>query len=525
MFDDLNNLESNSVITTDVCIIGTGPAGISLARTFIDTNFEILLLESGTFQYETDTQNLYKGKINKDLPPVPLHASRLRYLGGTSNHWTGHCGPFKEVDFKKREWIANSGWPISLIDLEPYYRSAHDVIKLGPYNYDAKNWTKNNSQVFDFKETPFVNSMLQQAPQRFGPFYKKELEGQENIRVLLHANLSLLKTDRALKNIDYIEIKSLKGVKATVKAKKFVLACGGVENARLMLHSKLDEITPNIGNYYSFHPRLITSQLELKQPVGSETSPYLWQDLQETFVKLFIDIEEEIQVKDRLPNNAFNLMNIANSENIGYTALKKVRNAAQGDHPLSNIYQDIATVFRNFESVASQLKNRHVNNPRYKLAVMTYIDQIPNKDSRITLSRELDALGVPKPHVQWNYLKEDLESTIEFNNKFAVAVGASGIGRLHVDPKLSSPKHFEKLIRESSGGGHQMGTTRMSNNKTKGVVDKNLKVHNINNLYCAGSSVFPTFSWINPTMTIVALSLRLGDHLIDQLGKSNESNS
>jgi len=512
MFTSLNENSIGNEIIADICIVGGGPAGITLARSFLNSDTSVVLIESGNDSYDLPTQNLYKGKIENNLPPVPLDASRLRYFGGTSNHWTGHCGPFRKIDFEQRDWIENSGWPFDLDEMHQYYNEAHSEIELGLYNYSVADWLKSENQIFDWGGTSFNNAMLQQNPQRFGLRYRESIEKSNNVHCITDANLTQINYSVG-NSVKSVQVESLSGSVAIVKAKKYVLCCGGVENARILLNSPAPQNLPALGRYFSFHPRLITGELTLNVPVGSKSSVYGWQQQGDIFTKVFVELLDEFQRNNKLPNNSFNFLNIYQPENPGYTALKKIRNAAQGMHPLSNLYKDMAGVAMNLDGIVNQWRNRHVDNPQYKYAIMTYMDQIPNPNSKVVLADNMDELGVRRTRVEWDYLKKDQEHVIRINEMLAKAVGEKGIGRIKMETNLGDTSVFKRLMQDSSGGGHQMGTTRIGSDIETSVVDSNLRVHGSENLYCAGSSVFPTYSWVNPTMTIVALSLRLNRHL------------
>jgi choline dehydrogenase-like flavoprotein len=286
-----------------------------------------------------------------------------------------------------------------------------------------------------------------------------------------------------------------------------------VENARLLLNSSFDEVLDKIGRYYSFHPRIETARIALSKPLLKRNSPYDWNSLNGTEVRTLIKLSEAQQQHKKLPNYAAILSVVAKQNLESYSALKRLRDRIAADRSAVGFFEDVVTFLSDINGAKKQWQNRHGNIEHQEYSVVTYMDQIPNPDSRIVLDRAKDMLGLRKSKVLWEYFDYERKSIIEFNKQIALGLGAANIGRLKIDMKLDDRNHFEKLMRLDSGGGHQIGTTRMSLDKTTGVVDKNCKLHGIDNLYCAGSSVFPTTSWINPTMTIVALASRLAEHL------------
>ena len=178
-----------------------------------------------------------------------------------------------------------------------------------------------------------------------------------------------------------------------------------------------------------------------------------------------------------------------------------------------SITDDLLSVLGNFGSFAREYRRHRNTDKFYSFDLMTYLDPVPDHRNMIELNNERDELGMRRCTATWKPSANDLEFTREFNLEMARYIGQLGIGRVKIKSALYDPEEFKELVRDSSGGGHQMGTTRMSETIDAGVVNSDLRVHGTSNLYCSGSSVFPTYSWANPTMTIVALSARLGDHL------------
>lgn len=513
MISDINSISSDTHVNTDVCIVGAGAAGITLALELIDSGLSVLLLESGNFNFDQITQNLYSGAIEDNLPPIPLTALRLRYFGGTTNHWGGHCAPFDSIDFQKREWLQNCEWPITRAELEPYYKKAQEIIELGPYQYDAEHWYKDNKDIFDLSGTELRNSLLQMNGQRFGSRYRNKLDDSKNITVLLNSNLTNIHVNDSFDAITSLEVRSIGGAFLSVTPKQTVLACGGIENARLLMNSSFDKKLDKIGRYYSFHPRIKTARIALSNLLEKKNSPYDWTSVNNTLSRTLLSLSAKHQKRAGLPNHAA-LLQIVTRENLeSYSALKRLRGRVTADHEARGFFDDVATFLSDIGGAREQWKNRHGNTKRSEFSVVTYMDQVPNPDSRITLGEEKDSLGLRKSNVSWRCFDFERESIVEFNKQVAIGLGSANIGRLQIDTQLNDKKHFDELMRRESGGGHQIGTTRMSFSAENGVVDKNCKLHGVENLYCAGSSVFPTTSWVNPTMTIVALASRLASHL------------
>jgi choline dehydrogenase-like flavoprotein len=228
-------------------------------------------------------------------------------------------------------------------------------------------------------------------------------------------------------------------------------------------------------------------------------------------------MRDAVQQRERLPNHAGVITQTALPETRGYSAGKRLYARLRGKESREGLFDDLADFLSDFDSAAAGAWQRwersYSRGTISLLTVDTYLESVPNPESRIVLDDEVDPLGAPRARVRWAYRDFEPSGVQRFNEVIGKALGAAGVGRLRIAEHLEDETTFFKLIRELSGGGHQMGTTRMSDNLQTGVVDSNCKVHGVANLYCAGSSVFPTGSWGNPTMTIVALALRLAEHL------------
>jgi len=259
----INDFDNIDIVKSDICIIGGGPAGISIANSLINSNLKVLLIESGSEKYDKRNQALSSG-INEDFgdypyPSYSLIGARVRALGGSSMVWRGWSAPLQEIDLKERSWVPNSGWPIGLNELTKYYEKAQDTLDLGPFLYndellqlgDDKPELIDN-RIFKLKcwQFPFKN------PTRFWGKYKIDLKNSKNVTVILDANLYDFVTNDANNRVEKIKVSSLDKKKITIEAQYYVLATGGIENARLILNherkhgKKLGNHADIVGSYF-----------------------------------------------------------------------------------------------------------------------------------------------------------------------------------------------------------------------------------------------------------------------------------
>jgi choline dehydrogenase-like flavoprotein len=506
MHADGRLLDNDLVIEGDICIVGAGAAGISMALDWNNTGYKVILLEGGGFEYDSKIQDLYAGKTTGQ-PYYPLMSARLHYFGGTTGHWAGFCSTFDPIDFRKRDWVKFSGWPIGPADLDPYYKKAQKKLELGPYEYSATYWQKTDPALMPLIKSDSVvwNKIWQfSPPTRFGQKYKNEILQSRNIHLYTYANVVQMNTNENGTVVKEIIVRNLEGRKQRIRAKRFILACCAIQNARLLLASN-HQFPNGLGNGHDLVGRFFMEHLEIK-------SAELWLMKPDT-LKLYAFVFGITKARAELAIQAqkqeeFGMLNGTVSL-LPLEIAKKMKPAIeawnQKDPRLSadRFMGGIAKVEK--ETILPSSGSRG-----YQL--FTRIEQAPNPNCRVTLDAERDGLGVPRASLHWELSSMEKNSLRKINRLIGEEVGRAGIGRVRLMDYLTNPNDLT-WPTFTGGGWHHMGTTRMSEDPKQGVVDANCKVHGISNLFVAGSSCFTTAGAANPTLTLVALTLRLSDHI------------
>ena len=527
MFVDARNISSGSNITTQICIVGAGAAGITLARELNGSGLACVLLESGGTEFDSRTQELYAGD-NIGRPFLDLTTCRLRYFGGTTNHWGGWCLPLDPIDFEMREGLPYRGWPFGRVALDPWYRRAQDVCQIGPFDYAPADWGVVQSKLpAPFRGPHFVPRIIQQSPPvRFASAYGLELQSSSNITVYLWANACRFETNDAGSEVQSLSVRTLSGRGFEVDAKVFVLAAGGIENARLLLVSGqkegqgLGDGRGLIGRFFMTHIHYSGGLLAVADPPtdlyfdpGGGIAIYRGGDMPREFVS-FVGLSEETMRQHHLPNIMLQWAYEIPTARGGLNAAVRVLTFSEGAHEmLADLHSILHDIEGRHQYVNSKVFQRE-GAPVEGLWLYCYLEPVPNRDSRIRLSRERDAIGMRKVAVDWNVTAEDKRNGAAILRLLGAEVARTGFGRLR---SFLEDDNDAKWPMDMHGNEHHMGTTRMHRDPSLGVVNEDCRVHGVANLYAAGSSVFPTAGAANPTLTITALALRLADHLKEEL--------
>ena len=533
-------------IEADLCIIGAGAAGIAIARTFIGTSVSVCLIESGGLAGENSSQALYEG-LSIGRPAFDSANSRMRIFGGSCTLWGGGCITLSKQDLSHRDWVPNSGWPISYDELEPYYARARSYCQIESHDFsDGSFLTPLSRPAIPFNDGTLVNQVFARSPILFGQAYRDELGQAPNITVLLHANLLELQATADGSSVDHVRIATLAGRQGQVRARHYVLACGGIENARLLLMS--DSVAPNglgndhdlVGRYFMDHPSGTMGSVHTDTPERL-TQPYdrnLGKGPAPSFPE--IGLSGEFQKDRRVLSGRVHPFAVEDAVPKGIQALRNLRatlrppaqdegsvlerrlcaamknGPSNGDDGLASAEGIGKLALRlglGVGDIVRAMAQKLADKPTVRsnrVELIGYFEQAPNPDSRITLGNERDALGQRKVCVDWQLTSLDTQTYHTAAVLFGTELARACDGRFELAPWLAAGDHG---MPEVHGTAHHLGTTRMSDDPSHGVVDRQCRVHGIDNLHIAGSSVFPTGGWAFPTFTIAALSLRLADSL------------
>jgi choline dehydrogenase-like flavoprotein len=515
---EAHTVPRDECLRTDVCIVGAGAAGITLARALAQQRIEVTLIESGAIESDDETQRLYQG-VTSGQPYYPLDQCRLRLFGGTTNEWGGWCRPLDAIDFESREWVPYSGWPFGRADLDRYYARAHEVCGLGACEYEATAGPAGSASLLNRENAAFEHTLFRINPLRFGRAFRRVLERSRHIRLLLNANAVEVVMDATHQRATSVRCATLGGNAFRVECRRVVLAGGGIENARLLLASR-SAFPSGIGNQHDLVGRFFSDHVHV--PLGlvrarsaSEDAFYARHRRVDCVARGGLALTDGFARATRRQGFAVTFHNADDPHDVlspqtssSYRSLRylltSLGHARSPQHPLRHL----RVVAEGLGEAASLTYRRLVPPTARRLTIGARAEQRPHPNNRVTLDGRLDALGMPTVRLDWRLASEDLENIRICRTRLLQELRNAGEQVLTEHSR--DDDEWQELIRP---GAHHCGTTRMHRAPAQGVVDEHCRVHGVRNVFIAGSSIFPTIGSAPPTLTIVALALRLSDHL------------
>jgi len=540
LFDQPSQLPDRDK-TWDVCVVGTGPVGMSLAMELERLGREVLVLESGPFDVDSTTAPERRAEIADARRHAPMEIAVCRALGGTSWTWGGRCVAYDDVDFMRRNFVPESDWPLGHDEIRPWYRTACEYLLCGDDTFQKPLGQEVTAGLAD----DFVERWATES--RVILIHRERLQKSERIKVCLNSTVVDLDLGQDGQAVQSLTV-ATPGGNVGIKAHQIILATGGVETTRLLL--SVQRHWPRhfagtggpLGRYYMGHISGKIASIVLDDPARIGDYDFILDNNGAYFRRRFM-LTADAQVENKVLNTAFwpdnpPFYDPAHRSGVlsavflalaippvGRRLLSEgIRLAHTGPKPYplgAHLFNAIVGAPRAAFDMYAIIRDRFIRKPKKpgflvhnkggKYALHYHAEQIPNPDSRITLSDNLDRYGVPRASIDLRFVEQDVQSVIDSHRLLDAALRANKIGRLefwYPEERLS-----ERVMEQAADGYHQVGTTRMGTDPAQSVVDPNLKVHGVDNLFIASSSVFPTTGQANSTLLAVALAMRLAGHL------------
>jgi choline dehydrogenase-like flavoprotein len=524
--EDAKDIPADTEIRTDICVVGTGAAGLTIARLFNKTDVDVVVLEAGGLEREVSIEEAVFSTEDLGLPHLNPIPDRGRWFGGSTNLWFGRIAIPTPIDFETRSWVSNSGWPISFEELRPWFHLAADILEVDHFDkIEIRNWPAN----------PTIETFIEQGGANLEVFlwanagllasrHHQILKTSDNVRVILNATaVELLQMEHSA-DIQSITAREPEGKRFRIKASTYVLAAGGLENPRLLLASTgrsragVGNAYDQVGRYYMEHPRgdrlaevglqNLTAEQISKLVLLDEKAPTPFGKAQ-----LRVTFPPAMQLQEGLLNHSLHGYLVSPYHDASsYQSVRRVWHRLSGSAlpSTTSVRADVALAIRSLPNLAT-LASKWLTNrgAPSRLVVVDQMEQEPDPLSRVTLNpQKRDHFGLPKLEVDWRIGDSTYRSQRRMHSFFKGMLERAGINSF--TSKMLDEPECRPLLWDLK---HPMGTTRMASGPQRGVVDENCRVHGIRNLYIAGSSVFSTGGHANPTLTIVALAARLASHL------------
>jgi choline dehydrogenase-like flavoprotein len=559
-------LSGSSELSAHLAVVGAGPAGIVIALEAAKNGYEVLLIESGFDKFDVHAQQLADAAAWDPDRHAPMSMSVRRQMGGTSTIWGGRCVPYDRIDFTDRPYITDTAWPVSYDELEPYFQRACDWLQCGRPIFDVRSMQHlPPSLVPGLPEADGSTATLERWSRStdFGRAYADALKQSARVRVVTGLTCTEVASQPGVTHVDRLACHTLDGKQVTIRARGYVLACGGLETTRLMLASRgpqggpLGDHSGHLGCWYMAHVDGVIANVRFCTPPRATVSGFE-RDIDGTYVRRRFSINRDVQLRREIPNIIAFLANPELADyrhgngvlSLAYVTLRsplgrlmaqpeqrlkvagnKARSSTCsgavrvpiGPH-LVNIARDSAAVTsfaiglgaRRVMARGHKTQGFFTASSRENLYPLQYHgEQVPNRQSRVSLTGDRDSVGMPKLNIDLRFLQQDVDGILRYHQVWDEYLRKNDCGRLEYLSDDPGSLAWSRL----GGGSHQLGTTRMAAKAEDGVVDEHLAVHGMTNLFVASSSAFLTSSQANPTFMIVTFALRLADRLKSALNE------
>lgn len=509
-------------LTADVLIVGSGAVGLPLAIDLVRRGAEVIVVEAGSGNAEQKSQEFFETARWQGYPLEGLHVGRFRALGGTTNLWPGQLVPFDPIVFEERSWVLDHSWPINRTTLDPYYEKAFELLGLQQRKNDDEVWRRLKTQVPDIGEDLDVFLTRWTPEPKFAVFFKEEIANHPKLHVIVNAPVTGLSlAGENPKTVREVVIRRADGTTQSLSGRQVILANGTIEIVRLLslpLNNGCPApwaANPWLGIGYTDH---VDSYAGTVLPIDAKVFHAMFDSIMLNGLKYTpkIKLSQSAQRRERLLGiAAMFLFNSKYKEDLDRLKLS-VKEILRGkiDKNLLGIPGRTLPVARIALPMASRyLLHRRAYNPAEStIQLRLTAEQLPLKTSRLLLRSERDSLGMPLVEVDWMIDGTELDTMARFCEMISAFLLRKNIARLELNPLLMA--RDRAFLSQIDDGNHHMGMARMSSSPDQGVVNADLRVYGSDNLYVAGAAAFPTCGFTNPTLTAIALGLRLSDHLM-----------
>ncbi len=552
-------------LRTTVCVVGSGPAGITCAMELARRGIAVMLVESGGETFQDEAQAMCDAELADARRHATMQDAVRRAFGGTSWLWGGRCIPFDPIDFEPRDYAPGTAWPIRYEELSPYYARACEYTNCGQPAFTLDRLAAESASrpiTARFQPGDVIASDLERwsGEPNFARRYRDWFEREPSVQLLLGATCVDIEPSADREHVASIVV-ARGAARTRIVADHFVLACGGLEATRLLLNvnarhgDRLGNRSGLLGRHYMGHISGKIASVRFDSE-AARTIYHFERDAQGFYARRRFTVPARVQREQQLLNTAMWLDNHPPADpahgngilSFAYLALctpvisrylappaiaKLVANASarkdRGAH-VRNVCKDLAKiatfvppfVYRRYFA-RPRLPGFFLPSPNNVYALHYHAEQLPSRESRVTLADTADCHGMRRLRIDLRYQHADADSVVRCHALLDRHLRKTGAGRLEY--WMPEAERVDAVLAQAADGFHQIGTARMAAHWRDGVVDPRCRVFGTDNLYVASSAVFPSSGQANPTLTIVALSARIADDIAAQLARPNASDA
>jgi choline dehydrogenase-like flavoprotein len=513
MIRDLLLDRPDNSITCDVCIVGAGASGIVLAVELVRLGKSVLMLEGGGAEIEEDSQNPYRSEIVGHRHNG-IHTGRFRAKGGTTRKWGGQILELDSQDFEKRAAVAGSGWPFAKTALTQYYEKALQLEGLSNVERsDSAVWQQIGEEEPAFEELESYLSRWCPEPD-FTYLHRQIIEQSEALTLWLHANVVAIQfegeTSRA------VQCQTITGVGAVFQAREFVFCLGAIESSRFFLQPSMERhpwnTSGHLGKNFQDH---IDCNIATVEPREDRRFHQVFDNIfthgfkYHPKLRLAPSVQESLGTLNVAGTIAFTSDATEELATLKSTAktLLRGRIGQLGGKDFAHAVRNLPLLVRQTWRYA--MDHRIYNPPGGSILLRVHCEQEPLSASSITLSDCRDSLGLLRTRLDWRISENEVETI----RAYVMVVQQSLAGLARVTPDADLMAHNAAFIEKCDDSNHHMGGMRMASSSAEGIVDPDLLLYGTKNVYVCSAAVFPTSGFSNPTHTLLALAVRLAEHL------------